>query len=90
MNRAHLVISGDVIGVGFRAWVLRQTQDKRLTGWVKNREDDTVEIVAEGSQEQLEEFARACHKGPMLSWVKSVDVHWEKATGEFVNFQVIY
>lgn len=90
MNRVHLIIAGDVIGVGFRAWVLRLTQGKQITGWVRNRDDDTVEIVAEGPQEKLEEFVQACHKGPILSVVKTVDITWEKATGEFVNFQVVY
>ena len=37
MNRLHLIISGDVQGVGFRAWVLRQARGLNLTGWVKNR-----------------------------------------------------
>lgn len=42
MKRARLVIFGDVQGVGFRAWAVRQAKELGLVGWVKNREDDTV------------------------------------------------
>lgn len=88
MKRVHLIISGDVIGVGYRSWVLRLAQGKQITGWVKNREDRAVEIVAEG--ENLEEFIKRCHRGPQVAWVKDVKVKWEKATGEFVSFSVVY
>lgn len=88
MRRVHLVISGDVIGVGYRSWAVRQARELGIIGWVKNREDDTVEIVAEGNY--LEEFIARCKHGPDVSWVKDVTVTWEKATGEFVLFSVIY
>ncbi len=90
MHRIHLIISGDVIGVGYRAWALRQAQGKHLVGWVKNREDKTVELVAEGRRQDLEELIKQCQHGPEIAWVKRVDVKWGKATGEFMNFNVVY
>jgi len=90
MKRVRLIISGDVVGVGYRAWALRQAQDLRLTGWIKNGEDKTVELVAEGEKEALEKFVAACRKGPDVSWVERVDIQSEKATGEFVAFEVLY
>lgn len=90
MKRVHLIISGDVQGVGFRAWVLRFAQDKLLTGWITNRSDRTVEILAEGPKDKLENFVAACQHGPDVAWVERVDVEWEEATGEFVNFSVVY
>ncbi len=90
MKRVHLVISGDVIGVGFRAWVQHYARDKFLTGWVKNREDKSVEVVAEGPQGKLSEFVRDCHHGPEVSWVEHVRTEWQKGTGEFIYFEVLY
>lgn len=90
MKRVRLIISGDVHGVGFRAWALRFAQGKLLTGWIKNRSDGTVEVVAEGSHNVLKDFVAACHHGPELAWVKKVDATWTRASGEFVNFSVVY
>jgi acylphosphatase len=90
MHRVHLIISGDVQGVGYRSWVLNEAKKRQLTGWVKNREDDAVELVAEGSKSDLENLIKACHKGPDVAWVEHVDVTWESATNEFVGFEVLY
>ena len=90
MYRVHLIISGDVQGVGYRSWVAREAKNRRSTGWVKNREDDTVELVAEGSKSDLEELIQACQHGPEVAWVEHVDVIWENATNEFTVFEVLY
>ena len=90
MRRVHLIISGDVQGVGFRAWVLRLAQSKPITGWVKNRKDRTVEIVAEGPRVELEDLVKACQHGPEVAWVEKVDIQWLEGTGEVANFQVVY
>ncbi len=90
MKRVRLIIFGDVVGVGFRAWALRVTKGLSLVGWVTNKQDDTVEIVAEGTREHLEDFLAQCRRGPELAVVKDVDVKWEDATNEFVSFEVVY
>lgn len=89
-ERVHLIIFGDVQRVGFRSFVLRQAQDLRCVGWVKNREDGAVEVVAEGPKEKLEELVRVCKRGPDVAWVKQVDVVWEDATNAFESFDVVY
>jgi acylphosphatase len=90
MKRVRLVISGDVIGVGFRAWVRRLAQDNHLTGWVKNREDNTVEIVAEGNEQQLQQLIKMCQRGPDVAWVEAVSVSWLPARHDFLDFTVVY
>lgn len=90
MKRIHLFISGDVHGVGFRAWVVLQTQHTSITGWVSNRKDGSVEVVAEGKERELKKLIEACKHGPDVSWVESVDVHWMNPTHEFEAFKVIY
>lgn len=89
-QRVHLVISGDVQGVGYRMWVRGAARKLGLIGWVKNREDGTVEVVAEGAKKGLEEFADRCKRGPDVAWVEKMEAVWEKTTGEFVGFEVVY
>lgn len=90
MHRVHIIISGDVQGVGYRSWVLRFVRSKQLTGWVKNREDGAVELVAEGAKHELDELVSACQHGPEVAWVEHVSVSWEAATNEFAGFEVLY
>lgn len=90
MKRVHLLISGDVIGVGFRAWTVRNAKELGLTGWVRNTEDKTVEILIEGKKEKLEEMIKRCHQGPEVAWVERVQVKWIEASGEFAGFEVRY
>ncbi len=89
MVTARVFIYGDVIGVGFRAWIQRLAQDKRLTGWVRNREDKTVEAVFEGEEERVKKMIELCKKGPEVAWVEKVDVKWEEAKNEFDGFKIL-
>lgn len=91
-QRTHLVISGDVQGVGFRAFVRECAKQLGLTGWVKNREDASVEVVAEGPEGKLEELISGClaKRDPASQGVEKVDVIWNEATGEFSGFAVVY
>lgn len=90
MRQVHLIISGDVQGVGYRAWVVRQATELGVSGWVKNRDDGAVELVAQGPRPLLEEFIKRCRRGPDVAWVEAVDVRWGQASGEFAGFEVVY
>lgn len=85
-QRLHVILSGRVQGVGFRFFAVEQASQHRLTGWVRNLGHDRVEVVAEGSPEDLEFFLAKLREGPPLSWVEGVEVSWQAATGEFHAF----
>lgn len=87
-QRLHASISGRVQGVGFRAFTTTQASRLNLTGWVRNRFDGSVETVAEGNRETLEDFLRQLRNGPGPAYVEDVDVDWQSATGEFSRFQI--
>jgi acylphosphatase len=87
--RAHVLVFGKVQGVFYRAWVLRQAQDLRLVGWVRNAEDGKVEAVFEGEKEKVEEMIEKCKEGSKYSKVKKVNVAIEKATGKFESFEIV-
>ncbi|HUI26110.1 MAG TPA: acylphosphatase [Candidatus Kryptonia bacterium] len=86
--RVRLLISGRVQGVGFRYATLDEARLLRLTGWVRNCRDGSVELVAEGSREHLERLAIWCHDGPRGALVGHVGAEWSDATGEFADFTI--
>lgn len=59
-----------------------------LTGWVRNRGDDSVEIVAEGESNALTAFAVWCRHGPMFAHVEHVEETFEPPRGEFRTFEI--
>ncbi len=70
----RLRIRGRVQGVGFRYWAVGQARVLGLRGWVRNRADGSVEALAAGTEDSLELFVAACHRGPRAARVASVDV----------------
>ncbi|WP_180954603.1 acylphosphatase [Bacillus sp. V5-8f] len=74
MKHIHIVVSGHVQGVGFRYFTQVKALEHHITGWVKNREDGTVEIVAAGNEKQLSMFISWLKKGNRFSTVENVSV----------------
>ncbi|MFN3704638.1 MAG: acylphosphatase [Thermoflexales bacterium] len=88
VRRLHVVVHGHVQGVGFRYFTLRRAEMLGLTGWVRNCQDGTVEVVAEGRTQELETLLAALHTGPSGAVVRRVEVSWLSATGEFRHFEI--
>ena len=87
MVQAHIFYSGIVQGVGFRYTVFHLAQDLDLTGWVRNRSDGRVEVVVEGSKNQIEDFlSRLSNK--FHQYIKTRDVQYYERKGEFSDFQI--
>lgn len=86
--RVHVIVEGRVQGVGFRAFVVDQANQLGVKGWVRNRWNGTVEVVAEGDHAALEDLISALRKGPRASYVTNVDLEWQPATGEFHQFSM--
>ena len=84
----RIVVHGRVQGVGYRYFVRRSGQRTGLTGNVCNLADGTVEIVAEGSPEALEEFIGEVRKGPPGAKVKRVEIHDTVVSGKYPAFLI--
>jgi acylphosphatase len=80
------VIHGMVQGVGFRWAVLQRAEELGLTGYVSNRPDGTVEVVAEGGPAELDELEKFLHSGPRWAEVAKVEVERGTASGRFSRF----
>ncbi|HUD09241.1 MAG TPA: acylphosphatase [Patescibacteria group bacterium] len=90
MATARIFISGSVQGIGFRYFVKSNARRLKLTGWVKNTDDGRVEVLAQGSKENLEKLVKFCEKGPFLAEVKSVIVDWEEEMEKFQSFEILH
>tara|TARA_Y100000310_G_C20625296_1_gene785508 strand:- start:655 stop:924 length:270 start_codon:yes stop_codon:yes gene_type:complete len=88
MKRLKLTISGQVQAVGFRYFVERMALKLGLTGYVKNRNDDKVEVLVEGEEEKLKRMLELCEKGPVLAKVTEVKKRWMNYQGEFDEFEI--
>ena len=69
----RLTVHGRVQGVWYRNWTVNAAQDLGLTGWVRNRDDGTVEIHAEGEKEGLDRLAALAQDGPPAADVIKID-----------------
>jgi acylphosphatase len=88
MKRAvHLIISGIVQGVFFRQSTQQKAHELSICGWVRNCEDGTVEIEAEGEEDLLRVFMQWCHRGPQRAAVKNVEVKESVVKGS-VGFEI--
>ena len=69
----HVRVSGTVQGVGFRWFVRERARRLGLSGWVRNLEDGSVEVAAEGDEPQIELLRTELQKGPSGAMVKAVE-----------------
>ncbi len=87
--RVHVIFSGIVQGVFFRANTRREALRLCLKGWVRNLPDGTVEALVEGRRKDIERLLDWCAVEIPLARVDSVDANWQPYTGEFSSFEVL-
>ncbi|MCU0787102.1 MAG: acylphosphatase [Verrucomicrobia bacterium] len=80
--------SGRVQGVGFRITTCRAAAGYEVTGMVRNLPDGRVELVAEGSREELEAFRQGVRDAGLGGFIRSEQVRWAEATGEYRGFEI--
>jgi acylphosphatase len=88
MQTIQINVTGKVQGVFFRQSTLEKASDLNIKGTVKNCEDDSVEIIATGSKEQLDELISWCRLGPPRARVINVTAQ-EVPLQQFKNFSII-
>jgi acylphosphatase len=88
--RAQVVIAGKVQGVFFRMETKRTADTYGVCGWVKNKNDGTVEALLEGDEERVRSVIDWCREGPPFAKVRRVDVTWGDYTGRINSFDITY
>jgi acylphosphatase len=80
-ERRHVIVHGFVQGVGFRFAVERAARTRRVSGWVRNRADGTVEAVFEGDPADVDALVEFCRRGPRGAVVERVEFERGSAEG---------
>ncbi len=88
MKCAHILVNGTVQGVGFRFFVKQQADALELTGWVRNRLDEKVEILVQGEEHQLEKFISVVRVGPSMAIVTDLALEWSTPVMEVKRFSI--
>ena len=86
--RVRARIRGRVQGVAYRAYAREEGRRLGLQGWVRNRDDGSVELVAEGPRDCLEEMLLWCRRGPRFARVDSIDCDWEEPGEDVGPFEI--
>jgi acylphosphatase len=87
-ERLHAIVKGVVQGVNFRYYTQERAHSLRLTGWVRNRADGAVEVLAEGPRASLDQLREFLRRGPPAASVTEVKEEWPAPTGEFKWFDI--
>jgi acylphosphatase len=77
-----------VQGVGFRYFLREKGEELHLTGVVKNMQDGSVFVLAEGREENLQQFIEFAREGNDYTKIDKFNAQWEAALGEFINFDI--
>jgi acylphosphatase len=84
----HYVIKGRVQRVGFRFFVENAAQREGIHGYVRNRHDGSVEVVAEGDADAMQRFEMAVRRGPPGARVDDVETLDVEPSNRFAGFRV--
>lgn len=74
MKTVRLTVTGRVQGVGYRMWAERTAAALGISGWVRNRADGSVELLATGDDQAIAALIEACRRGPRAAVVAEVGV----------------
>ena len=92
MEKAEIrcIVSGKVQGVTYRNFAAKHARHLALTGYVRNRPDFKVEVVAQGYEDKLEKFLEYLRKGPFGAHVSDVSVEWGEPSAEYGAFEIVF
>lgn len=82
MKARHLLISGQVQGVGYREWLVNAARAEGLAGWVRNRTDGRVEALLCGPEPAVAAVLLACRRGPVAARVEAIEESFAEAPSE--------
>jgi acylphosphatase len=83
-----MIISGKVQGVMMRDHLRKNASVLNIKGWVKNKKDGTVEVLAQGNEKDIDKFIDVCKKGSFLALVQNVEMKEIPIEEEHEGFQI--
>ena len=89
MKKYHIFFSGTVQGVGFRFTTERIARNYQVSGWVRNLSDGRVEMIVEGSEEQIIQLIEDI-ESHFEGYISEKDVAISDMTDQFKDFRIIH
>ncbi len=83
-----LLIKGRVQAVFYRAWLKKNAENAKITGWVKNLSDGSVEAVLQGDKEKVDNLIKKCRQGPPLARVDEIIIKKARLDKSLKSFRV--
>jgi acylphosphatase len=84
----RFLVRGRVQGVGFRWFVEREAAILQIAGWVRNNPDGTVEVLAQGTRDQLAGLHSRLREGPRAARIEDVEVSEAQPVAGLTYFQI--
>lgn len=88
ISTRRYVVSGRVQGVGFRWFVEHEARVLGVAGWVRNRQDGAVEVMASGTNDQLRALFDKLKQGPRAARVDDVWVEETAPQADLKTFRI--
>ena len=88
-SEIHCVIKGRVQGVGYRDFIERYTREQNLFGWIKNNNDGSVEVVIQGTPDELKACIPILNQGSILAKVESLAIDWQTPEKQCTEFKIL-
>src|SRR6266536_2278037 len=88
IHARRFLVRGRVQGVGFRWFVEREAQILQIAGWVRNNPDGSVEVLAQGSRDQLAGLHSRLREGPRAARIDDVEVSEAQPAAGLTSFQI--
>lgn len=88
MVQIYMIAQGRVQGVNFRYYVLRKANELGINGYVRNLKDGNVEILAQGTRDNIDKLIEYVKSNPGSSFVTNLEITWEKPETYFNSFQI--
>jgi acylphosphatase len=89
-TRVHVLITGKVQGVWYRASTKQKADELGIMGWVKNTSDGNVEAVFEGDKVKIDEMITWCWIGPQRAQVVDIKILPSHSEETYTSFFVLY
>ena len=86
--QAHIRVYGNVQGVFFRMNTLEQARHYGVHGWIRNRQDGTVEALLQGEKMQIERVIAYCRHGPPTANVSNIEITWMEPRPLLHSFEI--
>lgn len=90
MVELRAIVCGRVQFVMFRDFTQRTARSLGIRGFVRNRPDGTVEVVAQGEKDALEKLLEELYRGSLLSRVDRVESQWSELARTFDDFNIVH